>query len=204
MTASYQPQRRGRPVVVPNSAPTSRSRSPHSSSSSVGNGPDPTRVVYALTTPTTAEMRIGGMPEPVQAPPAVGFDDVTNGYVPWSTSSSVAWPPSSNTVQPSSSALDNNNVVSATYGRSRSAYARSSSATWSTLIARRLNTFTSTWFLCDNAPSSFCRRIFSSNRSCTRMPTRATLSAYAGPMPRPVVPIFALPRKRSVTRSSVV
>ena len=34
------------------------------------------------------------------------------------------------------------------------------------------------------------------------MPTRATLSPYAGPMPRPVVPIRALPRNRSVTRSS--
>src|SRR4051794_3916843 len=78
-TASYQPHRRGRPVVVPNSTPTSRSRSPYSSCNSVGNGPDPTRVVYAFTTPTTVEMRVGGMPEPVQAPPAVGFDEVTNG-----------------------------------------------------------------------------------------------------------------------------
>ena len=36
-----------------------------------------------------------------------------------------------------------------------------------------------------------------------RMPTRLILSAYAGPMPRPVVPIWRLPRKRSVTLSSV-
>ena len=35
------------------------------------------------------------------------------------------------------------------------------------------------------------------------MPTRLILSAYAGPMPRPVVPIFFLPRKRSVTLSTV-
>ena len=35
------------------------------------------------------------------------------------------------------------------------------------------------------------------------MPTRFILSAYAGPMPRPVVPICRLPRKRSVTLSSV-
>ena len=34
------------------------------------------------------------MPEPVVAPPAVGLDDVTNGYVPWSTSSSVPCDPS--------------------------------------------------------------------------------------------------------------
>ena len=35
------------------------------------------------------------------------------------------------------------------------------------------------------------------------MPTRLILSAYAGPMPRPVVPIWFLPRKRSVTLSIV-
>ncbi len=35
------------------------------------------------------------------------------------------------------------------------------------------------------------------------MPTRAILSAYVGPMPRPVVPSLRLPRKRSVTLSSV-
>ena len=38
----------------------------------------------------TESMRVGGMPEPVHAPPAVALDDVTNGYVPKSTSSSVA------------------------------------------------------------------------------------------------------------------
>src|SRR5579862_531533 len=79
ITASYQPQRRGRPVVVPNSPPTLRSRSPIASRSSVGNGPSPTRVVYALTIATTRSMRVGGIPDPVHAPPAVGFDDVTNG-----------------------------------------------------------------------------------------------------------------------------
>ena len=36
-----------------------------------------------------------------------------------------------------------------------------------------------------------------------RTPTRLILSAYAGPMPRPVVPIWFLPRKRSVTLSMV-
>ena len=38
-------QRRGRPVVTPRSPPIVRSRSPSSSNSSVGKGPDPTRVV---------------------------------------------------------------------------------------------------------------------------------------------------------------
>ena len=43
-TASNQPQRRGRPVVVPNSWPRWRRCSPVASCSSVGNGPAPTRV----------------------------------------------------------------------------------------------------------------------------------------------------------------
>ena len=43
--ASNQPQRRLRPVVVPNSWPRSPSRCPSSSNNSVGNGPSPTRVV---------------------------------------------------------------------------------------------------------------------------------------------------------------
>ncbi len=40
--------------------------------------------------------------------------------------------------------------------------------------------------------------------SATRIPIRLILSAYVGPMPRPVVPIWFLPRKRSVTLSIVV
>ena len=79
MTASNQPVRRDRPVVTPNSWPMLRSRSPSSSSSSVGNGPLPTRVVYAFTMPMTRSMRVGPMPAPVAAPPATGFDEVTNG-----------------------------------------------------------------------------------------------------------------------------
>ena len=43
--ASNQPQRRLRPVTVPNSWPRAPSRWPVASSSSVGNGPAPTRVV---------------------------------------------------------------------------------------------------------------------------------------------------------------
>src|SRR5690554_2968295 len=104
MGASYQPQRRGRPVVVPNSAPFSRRNSPDSSNSSVGNGPDPTLVVYALTTPITRSNRFGATPEPVAAPPEVADDEVTNGYVPWSTSSMVAWPASNSTILPASKA----------------------------------------------------------------------------------------------------
>ena len=43
----------------------------------MGNGPEPTRVVYALRIPITRSMRVGPMPEPADAPPAVGLDDVT-------------------------------------------------------------------------------------------------------------------------------
>ena len=43
--ASNQPQRRLRPVLTPNSWPRRPSCSPTSSVSSVGNGPEPTRVV---------------------------------------------------------------------------------------------------------------------------------------------------------------
>ncbi len=46
---SSHPMRRGRPVVVPYSAPTSRSSSANDPWISVGYGPSPTRVVYAFT-----------------------------------------------------------------------------------------------------------------------------------------------------------
>lgn len=45
---SNQPTRRGRPVVVPYSLPTSRNVSAASPKSSVGYGPAPTLVVYAF------------------------------------------------------------------------------------------------------------------------------------------------------------
>src|SRR5690606_42119430 len=44
-TASNQPQRRARPVVAPFSLPTAARCAPTSSNSSVGRGPEPTRVV---------------------------------------------------------------------------------------------------------------------------------------------------------------
>src|SRR5689334_16084103 len=140
-TASNQPQRRSRPVVVPYSTPTLRRCAPLSSNSSVGNGPAPTRVVYALITPMTWLIRVGGTPEPTHAPPAVGFELVTNGYVPWSTSSSVACAPSRRTVSSRSSAFARIVRVSAMNGRSRVAYPRYSSTTASASIPLRLYTF---------------------------------------------------------------
>jgi len=35
--------------------------------------------VYALTIPITLVIFVGPIPEPVAAPPAVGFEEVTNG-----------------------------------------------------------------------------------------------------------------------------
>src|ERR1043165_649018 len=61
-TASNHPQRRARPVVAPNSLPSLRTRSPISSSISVGSGPAPTRVVYAFTMPSTASIDVGAVP----------------------------------------------------------------------------------------------------------------------------------------------
>src|SRR5688500_18960590 len=76
---SSQPHRRGRPVVAPNSPPAWRSRSPSSPSSSVGNGPSPTRVAYALLIPITLSIRVGPTPALWHAPAAIVDDDVTYG-----------------------------------------------------------------------------------------------------------------------------
>src|ERR1700742_2110194 len=78
-TASNQPQRRLRPVLTPNSRPRVPRYSPISLSCSVGKGPEPTRVVYALTIPSTNPTRPGPSPEPDDAVPATVFDEVTNG-----------------------------------------------------------------------------------------------------------------------------
>ena len=75
--ASNQPQRRGRPVVAPNSPAMRRNSSPHLDGNSVGKGPFPTRVVYALATPMTSSMRVGPTPAPMQAAPVVVLDEVT-------------------------------------------------------------------------------------------------------------------------------
>ena len=74
---SSQPHLLGLPVVAPYSEPIFLKVSPISLSCSVGYGPYPTRVVYALTTPNTEVIAVGGMPNPVQAPPLIGFEEVT-------------------------------------------------------------------------------------------------------------------------------
>ena len=89
---------------------------------SLGNGPSPTRVTYALATPTTSSIRFGPIPKLTAAPAAIGLDEVTNGYVPWSRSRSVALRALEQHPLPSCSARSTSRDVSATYGRSRCAY----------------------------------------------------------------------------------
>ena len=81
-SASNHPHLLRLPVVAPYSLPCSVSLSPSLSKSSVGNGPPPTLVVYAFTIPTIVSILLGGMPVPVHAPPEVGLEEVTYGYVP--------------------------------------------------------------------------------------------------------------------------
>src|SRR5215218_7474449 len=78
-TRSSHPHRLGRPVVAPYSWPTSLKVPPASSKSSVGIGPSPTLVVYALVTPMTSPRPLGGIPAPMHTPPTDGFELVTNG-----------------------------------------------------------------------------------------------------------------------------
>ena len=93
-TMSSHPILLGLPVVVPYSAPISLSSSASWPKISVGYGPAPTLVVYAFATPMMAPNLVGAIPRPEITPPIDGFDDVTNGYVPKSTSSRVALAPS--------------------------------------------------------------------------------------------------------------
>ncbi len=135
-TASNQPQRRGRPVTAPNSCPTRERCSPVSSNSSVGNGPAPTRVVYAFTMPSTALMSRGPRPVPTAASPAMVFDDVTNGYVPTSTSSSAPCAPSNIRLVPRFISLRSSTLTSASSGSMRSAWATSSSSVrWKSTVS---------------------------------------------------------------------
>ncbi len=65
-------------------------------------------------TPTTAPSAEGGIPRPVQAPPAAQDDDVTNGYVPWSTSSMTPCAPSHRSFAPDASRAFSQALVSVT------------------------------------------------------------------------------------------
>ena len=82
ITASNQPHLLLRPVTVPNSCPNSPSLFPISFFCSVGNGPDPTLVVYAFVIPNTLLIFNNPKPDPLAALPETVEEDVTNGYVP--------------------------------------------------------------------------------------------------------------------------
>ena len=76
-TRSIHPTLLALPVVAPNSCPTLAICFPVSLNNSVGNGPLPTRVVYALKIPKTSFILFGAIPKPVQAPAAVVVEEVT-------------------------------------------------------------------------------------------------------------------------------
>ena len=65
--------------MAPNSFPTLLIVSAFLSNNSVGKGPLPTLVVYALKIPKTSFILFGATPNPVQAPAAVVLEEVTYG-----------------------------------------------------------------------------------------------------------------------------
>ena len=80
-TASNQPHLLCLLVTVPNSFPFFPIFFPVSFFNSVGKGPSPTLVVYALTIPRTWSSVSGLHPDPENKDPATVFEEVTNGYV---------------------------------------------------------------------------------------------------------------------------
>ena len=76
---SSHPQRLGLPVVAPNSCPSFLKFAPVSSNSSVGKGPQPTLVQYALKIPNISPMSLGETPKPTHAPALIVLDEVTKG-----------------------------------------------------------------------------------------------------------------------------
>ena len=69
--------------------------------------------------PQTSSSEPGPTPAPGPAAPATVFDEVTNGYVPWSMSSRAPWAPSNTTRPPSSSTRHAIGGVSAMKGSRR-------------------------------------------------------------------------------------
>ena len=79
---SNQPHLLSLPVVAPFSPPHLAIFFPNSPSSSEGNGPWPTRVVYAFVIPNEYSISVGLKPVPDNNPANVVLDEVTYGYVP--------------------------------------------------------------------------------------------------------------------------
>ena len=79
-TRSSQPQRRGRPVVVPNSPPASRSAVADLVVELGGERPRAdARRVRLGDAPDLVDVACGPTPAPAHAAPATVFDEVTNG-----------------------------------------------------------------------------------------------------------------------------
>ncbi len=138
---------------------------------------------------------MGGKPLPTRAPALVGWELVTNGYVPKSRSSSALCAPSRRTRSPRARASHRTGSVDRTRGASRPP--TSDRRAPSSSIGGR-------FVRCDLLAyiiSRRSRRTAGRSRSAIRMPQRAARSAYAGPIPRRVVP-EALPGSRRARRSS--
>mmetsp|Transcript_3781 Transcript_3781/g.13442 ORF Transcript_3781/g.13442 Transcript_3781/m.13442 type:complete len:283 (+) Transcript_3781:2685-3533(+) len=185
-TISNHPIRLGLPVVVPYSYPIALKSSAKSPNNSVGYGPLPTLVVYALATPMMVSNLFGAKPRPEHTPPKLGFDEVTNGYVPKSKSNIVAFAPSTKIFFLSACAWLTISTVSAMNGKILSRIFPYRSISASTSYSNPSNRFPA------SAANAFN---FSANVSMflmspTRIPFLVAFDAYAGPIPLFVVPIM--------------
>ena len=143
----------------------------------------------------------GPVPLPVAAWAATVLDEVTKGYVPWSISSITPCAPSKRIRLPficacanASQLLPEKESISGIIG-----------INWS-IIVRTDTTSSPTSFrkiLCQETISSiFSSRIPLSDKSPILNARLAILSSYAGPIPRPVVPILLEPRSNSLALST--
>ena len=160
--------------------------------------------MYAFITPAIHDIFLGEIPVPVQAPPAVPFDDVTNGYVPKSTSSIVPCAPSSITFLPSDINLFIRYDVSVTYFFKSSIWRLQYAFASSIFIGSILYALTAYLFNSSMFVLIFSSNIFSLNKSPILIPFLAVLSIYVGPIPLPVVPILLAPFNSSLCLSKKI
>ena len=143
-------------------------------------------MVYALATPMMVSNFLGAKPRPLLTPPIAGLEDVTNGYVPKSKSSMVAFAPSTKIFFPFLCASLTYSTVSAMNGSMRDAISLYRTISASTSYSKPSNRAA--------ASAASVRKAFAnlsaSRISPKRTPLRVALEAYAGPMPRFVVPIL--------------
>ena len=143
------------------------------------------------------------MPLPDAAAPARQFELVTYGYVPWSMSSSAPCAPSNSSDSPRARAC----VQQSGHVRD---HRRQLQRERQRFVARLRERHRVALVVVDQhevvaaraALRAWPRTASGSSRSCTRSARRAILSSYAGPMPRPVVPILVSPIAASRAWSS--